>query len=162
MSKIDIAALLERCKNKRANARNITLGPSELETLIHRLQDVEVEAAESAKQLVACQFECHTIRRAYLHEKYLKEAEFNLAHMLLKALEIADHDDGTGGGQMAKQWMTQAIASLPVSPVMLMSTCAFSGTLDDPVTRDLRVLLDHHMPDSKKAKSFGGGQTTPA
>ena len=141
---IDLPSLLERCKNKRSNERDITLDPADLEELIYRLQKAEAGVVESGKQVELCQQECHTVRRAYLHEKSLKETESNLAHILLKSLEIADHDEGTGGGQMAKKWILQAIASLPGSPVILMSTFAFSERYDDEATRNLRLLLDHH------------------
>lgn len=147
---IDLQGLLDRCKNKRFNEKDITLDTADIEVVIHRLQKAEADIAEAVQQLELSQRECHSIRRAYLHEKSMKEKESDLAHMLLKALEIADHDEGTGGGQMAKQWMLQAVAEAVDSPVMLLQTFAFDKRYDDDATRNLRMILDRHRVEAKR------------
>ncbi len=67
-----------------------------------------------------------------------------LISVLLKSLEIADHQEGTGGGDMTKKWMLYALNEYEASPCpsMLMQTFAFDNKYADEAALRLKDLIN--------------------
>lgn len=99
-----------------------------LEDAEQRISDLERERDEAHTQLLNQQGECHTIRRAYLHEKWSKEAaEAEVAKLGAQVLRDAANDlESKHLGGVLQKWLRDRADKLdqPAAPEQLGRTFA--------------------------------------